>query len=409
MFSPGLAYQKKELFTAADIVQHSFIVQDSISYLDLGISRSHKLGNFVWTGKYFPSYSYSKDVIITEEKCRKIHGDRRILYDLHLDLPASKEFSLKNSFHPNNFRDWYIPALPIGEICVENCFYVCKLFDFVEYACKRKHNKSKILKWLINLDAKINFSFHTYFPLPEFIISCIADCSLPGLIDSALFTKCLRTLDFGKWMRSNNKPERFFNILYQVHQTGRKQETMSWCCEFIVYGFFDASFRYVREVMKYLDGPKFCDPWQRLWQLAITYEFSYLRRYRPFSVFEFGKRDLMLVQLLWFYNQKGRDAAASLDAVRLVWNSVHDIFLNMDEMTTVFEKIGLTSNEIKEVYNFYFQAIDKLDCTLEPRSLQHYSRITVRRILYENNQWLPEGIKKIGLPPKLQRYLNLDM
>ncbi|XP_055951441.1 uncharacterized protein LOC129987491 [Argiope bruennichi] len=184
---------------------------------------------------------------------------------------------------------------------------------------------------------------------------------------------------------------------------------MSWCCEFIVYGFFDVSFRSIREVLKYLDGPKFCDPWQEYWQLTIAYEISSLIPYNPFSVFEFGKREIMLLQLLWFYKQKWRNASASLDAVRLVWNSVPDRFLNIDEMTTFFEKIGLASNKIKEVYNFYSQAIDKLDYPLEPRSLQHYSRITVRRILYENNQWLPEGIKKIGLPPKLQRYLNLDM
>ncbi|KAF8771726.1 hypothetical protein HNY73_019106 [Argiope bruennichi] len=120
--------------------------------------------------------------------------------------------------------------------------------------------------------------------------------------------------------------------------------------------------------MKYLDGPKFCDPWERLWQLAIIYEFCSLRHYKPFLVFEFGKRDIMLILLFWFYNQKWRDASASLDAVRLVWNSVPDIFLNMDEMATVFEKIGLASNEIKDVYNFYCQAIDKFDCTLEPRS-----------------------------------------
>ncbi|KAF8770364.1 hypothetical protein HNY73_017906 [Argiope bruennichi] len=409
MFSPDLAYQQKELFTAADIVQHCFIVQNSISCLDLGISRSHELGNCVWTEEYFPSYSYSKDVIITEEKCRKIHGDRKILYDLHLDLPAAKEFSLKNSFYPNNFREGYTTALPIGEICVESCFYVSKLFDFVEYACKRKHNKIEIFKWLINFDAKINFTFPCYFPFSEFIMNCIADCSLPGFIDSALFTKCLMTMDLYKLIRCNNKPEKFLNILYQVHQAGRKQETTSWCCEFIVYGFFDASFRYVREVMKYLDGPKFCEPWQRLWLLEIDIAFISLGRYKPFSVYKFGKREIMLLQLLWIYNKKGRDALAALDAVRLIWNSVSDIFLNMDEMTTVFEEIGLSSNEINDVYNFYIQAIDKLDCTLEPRSLQHYSRITVRRILYENNQWLPEGIKKIGLPPKLQRYLNLDM
>ncbi|KAF8770399.1 hypothetical protein HNY73_017937 [Argiope bruennichi] len=102
-----------------------------------------------------------------------------------------------------------------------------------------------------------------------------------------------------------------------------------------------------------------------------------------------------------------RNLSAASATLRLVWHSDPDIFLTLGELTETYEAGWLSPEVITDIYSFYCQAVGKVASTVEPRSLQHYCRTTIRRILYENNQWLPEGIGSIGIPLKLQSYLNL--
>ncbi|KAF8770371.1 uncharacterized protein LOC129987490 [Argiope bruennichi] len=411
-FSKHLTYNRMELFTPADIVQHSFIVMNSISPLNLELCKNYRVGHCPWSREYYPSFSYWEGIIDTKEKCRKIHGNRELLYNLHLDMPQAKDSIplLNLSQHVlsfDAFRGIYTSSIPIVEVYIRFAFFANKIFQFVEYACKKNYNKLKILAWLMKFDAINPTEFHQ---MPQSTVNCIADCMYPGVSDAEFAFKCLMKVNFINWIRFNDKPERLANVLYQVHRVGRKPEIMLWCNNMMVQCFFDDSLKYLKVVMKFLDTPKFCDYFKQLLTSKIRFECSRDRPNWRFTNFRtpVEKREILLLLLLWFRVLRFRIGLAAAEAVRLVWESVPDTFLNNEEMTAAYERFSISPEEIAKIYKFYCRAVGKVDSTVEPRSLQHYCRTTVRRILYENNQWLPEGICQIDLPPKLQRYLNLE-
>ncbi|CAL1262280.1 unnamed protein product [Larinioides sclopetarius] len=69
---------------------------------------------------------------------------------------------------------------------------------------------------------------------------------------------------------------------------------------------------------------------------------------------------------------------------------------------------GLSSETIRDVYDFYSGAVGACHAYAEARSLKHLCRSVVRRMLCESGFWIPDGIKLTGVPRGLESFLNLE-
>ncbi|GBN75159.1 hypothetical protein AVEN_272720-1 [Araneus ventricosus] len=67
---------------------------------------------------------------------------------------------------------------------------------------------------------------------------------------------------------------------------------------------------------------------------------------------------------------------------------------------------GMSSETIRNVYNFCSGAVGVYQIHVQPRSLKHLYRPTVRRMLWERDCWMTDGIRLTGLPRELQSFLN---
>ncbi|GBN87755.1 hypothetical protein AVEN_81933-1 [Araneus ventricosus] len=111
---------------------------------------------------------------------------------------------------------------------------------------------------------------------------------------------------------------------------------------------------------------------------------------------------------VWVNHEQPPEPLDVVEALRLVWCSIPDAFVSLQEMQEAYG-FALNSTEISDVHTYYEEAIRQTVSCREPRTLSQYCKITVRKILHKNNQWLPDGITQLNLPPKLQDYLNLQM
>ncbi|CAL1270278.1 unnamed protein product [Larinioides sclopetarius] len=153
IFSRGISTEIQHrmvlLDFATDIVRFSFIVQSSISYLDL----PQQDFPFNYEDFFRRSFSvldgtiqYPKYLINTEEKCRKILSNTRdFLYRYHLDMPKKREYNLRDGLkHENVTVD--CGSRHIAKIAVRPNFYFTVLSSFVEEAVKRSNKKLKMIK-----------------------------------------------------------------------------------------------------------------------------------------------------------------------------------------------------------------------------------------------------------------------
>lgn len=220
-FTQILMHVKVKLWTAADVVQHSFLVQNSISHLNLELCQSHDIRTSLKSVGYYPSFSFYKGIIDTEEKCRKIHSSsRNVFYSLHLDLPKGRERSLKALSQLNDLSyDCRIPHL--AKVFTGDEFYTDILCRLIDYACKYTDRNVKVLKWFIKFGALKKSVFRE---LPSYVIYHFLDSMHPGFNDLEFVEECLRKLQFQIWLEFSDKPGRAANLLYQVHLGGERLE-----------------------------------------------------------------------------------------------------------------------------------------------------------------------------------------
>ncbi|XP_055929808.1 uncharacterized protein LOC129960411 [Argiope bruennichi] len=233
--------------------------------------------------------------------------------------------------------------------------------------------------------------------------------------------ECLKKVNFYRWvLLSEPNPERLRNILYQVCQVGRRSQCVHWIDEFLITCILHVSLKYVEEILKFINSPSLN---QEFYSTVSAVVFS-MRRTQNNSNLQNAlrrrslRRRTLLLHLFWNYlmlnlhtytNEERApvDVSVFYKGLRLFWDSVPDSFLSFEEIKTVFiESVDL--KVIGDVASFYSKAIDEFHAVVEPRPLQHYCRTAIRRRLWERDQWLPEGIRKTRLPPKLQSYLNLN-
>ncbi|GBN41352.1 hypothetical protein AVEN_214081-1, partial [Araneus ventricosus] len=118
------------------------------------------------------------------------------------------------------------------------------------------------------------------------------------------------------------------------------------------------------------------------------------------------ERHFLILQILDVFC---RDPFGGLKALQMLWRSIPDPFIAMDELTSVFTE-QQNSSFIEEICNF-IEEITGEEVTEErrcqPRKLKHKCRIVIRRAL-SNNFQLSTGISELNLPPSLAAFLRLE-
>ncbi|GBN92646.1 hypothetical protein AVEN_203814-1 [Araneus ventricosus] len=402
-FTTEIKYKMVEFWLPSDVVQHSFIVQNSISHLDLDVSPSYRLRTYYF-GSYFKYSPYS--MINTEEKCHKFHSrSRSLLYKYNLDLPKAREWSLKNESLPKNIEEYTdLPCL--ARIGISADFYIKILRNFIDHACIYADLNEKALKWVMKID---ELKYYKSLEMPPNVLKHFVDSMHVEFADSEFVEKCLTKLDFTSLLRHNEKPGIVGNLLHLVHRKGGRLEHEMWRCDFADRCFSHPSFMYVGEVLKFLDAPHLCGRFVDLFQSEI----SAIRCCFPVRLFfrnlrwRSERRCVLLLHLYWTYLNKSRNPSAASESLRLVWNAVHDSFITCNEISAEF--VCFSSEVIPDIYDFYSKAVGECPEDVRPRTLKHLCRSTIRYQLWRSEQWLPEGIEQIGLPSRLQSYLKLEM
>ncbi|KAF8770098.1 hypothetical protein HNY73_017668 [Argiope bruennichi] len=96
-----------------------------------------------------------------------------------------------------------------------------------------------------------------------------------------------------------------------------------------------------------------------------------------------------------------------LQPLRLVWRSIPQAFISLDELIASFPVL-VGTRYIENIHNFICDITGEESLYPKPRNLQHYCRIAVRSALSRNVK-LFTGIDKLGVPPSMQAFLKLEL
>ncbi|GBL62840.1 hypothetical protein AVEN_126533-1 [Araneus ventricosus] len=403
-FSTTLEHRVVASKTATDVVRFSFIVRKSISYLDLGLCRDSMLLNYVGTSCDCCALKLSNSFINTEQKCRKFFTQSRsLLYTLHLDLPKGRECSLKDV--PNSITLDHNPCIPhISKIIPACGFDILILSDFIEDAINIIKEEMKIFEWVL----KMSFSdLPLLYVLKIRAVDQFIDCFYPEITDSAIFKDFIMYFDFTEWMSTYEKPEFLEYLLYYSRHYGRedlKQDVFP-IDEIIDPCIFNRYFSNIGPILKYINVPIFSEDDYRLYLLKISAMRPDLTEERLRKAEERKKREIIhqMLQIIWMHidcRQHHCTEDAS-EALRLIWCSVLDAYISFKEIKRAFRGIFI-AEELKNIYDFYAEAVGESSESVEPRSLQHLCRSIIRRTLRENQIWIPEGLRQMCLPKAIE-------
>ncbi|GBN88860.1 hypothetical protein AVEN_223342-1 [Araneus ventricosus] len=92
-------------------------------------------------------------------------------------------------------------------------------------------------------------------------------------------------------------------------------------------------------------------------------------------------------------------------ALAEMWRSIPDALLSQTEMEFIISNYPGFS--IEELQSTYERIVGPYPSEPAPRSLTHYCRIAIRKVMAFNLQ-LPHGISKLDLPATLLSFLRLE-
>ncbi|KAF8791053.1 uncharacterized protein LOC129960475 [Argiope bruennichi] len=394
----------EKLFNFSNIVKFSFIVQKSLIPLDLELCKYclQRGENNKDTRSYFdPFPPRPKNIYIsTEESCRKYFwDDRKILYKRNLDISNCFEQSLRANL-PESALELY--GTYFNKISISKTVDRCVLHSIKMHAYQNTDSKIKFIKLLLKL-RKLQDPFIEKF-CSKYGLEFLRDLRHKSN-DSNLVKAVLNMIDFEAWMTDNQDPEFLEDLLFHIRRSEcNLNEGIEYKKDFINDCTVKKKFLDVEPFLKYKDSPHFTSESYRhlktkmrrhLMGQAVKKAEYYLGR----------KRSLLLLQILWsFYNRTQPSASVAL---RLIWDSVPDAYISLKEFVLIFAA-SLSPITINMIYSFYTKAICQRSESNTPRSLQHYCKIAIRRALGSKKLWLPDAIKQIGFPPKVEAFLNLE-
>ncbi|GBM36220.1 hypothetical protein AVEN_97584-1 [Araneus ventricosus] len=369
-------YEAFQIESARDVVSCSFIVQRSLTPLDLNACE----------------YMLMRRSVFTEEGYRKMcQPSRWSLYTLHLDLPRDMERSLRIAvpYESNRYRTFHL-----GVASVSEWVYNRDLAPVIVNDIKLANNKMEKLRRYLNVMKLLKLDRHRI--TSNFIFDSIIHVLFPDCLDSNLVVEFAVTFSFYSWIFYRESPD----IVGYVLEHARRIRYNIWasleypinaCIIFHTTGNIGKLLEYGTVLRT-----KCCVYMEML-------EFLEVRRIVRRSISE--RRIFLLIQLLYVFTYN-RTSWAEL---RCIWRSIPDPYLSGKEIYFAFGRV-VTSTYFYDLIEYYNSAIVEEYIQIEnaaPRSLRHLSRVAVRNILSSNFQ-LPHGISQLGLGHILESFLKLE-
>ncbi|GBN54618.1 hypothetical protein AVEN_147236-1 [Araneus ventricosus] len=120
------------------------------------------------------------------------------------------------------------------------------------------------------------------------------------------------------------------------------------------------------------------------------------------------RRYQLMLQILLIFVIRDMDPSVAKNILRLIWASIPDSIIIFPEIENAL-KNDLSLEEIKDIYNFYIEAVSiEAPKLSKPRTLKQLCRTMIRSRLCKNDLWLPSAINKLYIPLTLKGFLNLD-
>ncbi|KAF8791294.1 uncharacterized protein LOC129960354 [Argiope bruennichi] len=414
-FAGDLQYRSIPLISSKDIVQFSFIVQKSISYLDLKLCRHSRLARVA--GIYQRVWSSPLHFISTEEKCRKIlTPSRSILYTLHLDLPKGRELPLNEGGHLRQQRNTTFgvaKTLPhIGEIYIYREYYYVVISDYILYASYSLDQETQLNHWLSHFNVIKESEFHQ---LHIRIVSSFLKHVYTNNLDFSVCKEFYQQFKFKMCLSRYESLKYLEYFLYNACYSGRSfeedrppAEALSHEQDLIDY-CFNGTFVNVVSLLKCIDSPRLSAYNVYVAHLLKVMHFDEDALQRAGTWMSEERRCLMLQLLIIALKISKGGCVITLCAVfHLLWNAVGAPFLSSLEINRFFSEI-LNQNERYVIQWFYTKVMGEIHERVEPRSLKHICRTVVRKRLYIGKQWIPDAIVQLNLPVELESYVNLGL
>ncbi|GBN94114.1 hypothetical protein AVEN_142351-1 [Araneus ventricosus] len=407
-----------ELMDAESIVKCCFVVQKSVTYLDLSVSYHSTLikkkGLERCLTEIFAPVPgvLSTFFICTKEQLRRILApDRKILYLYHLDLPNGRERTLRQG-RPENLS--LISCSKVYSLRPFPCLYKRNFYRYIQEVVHHSKQKVALIMRLLKPIKSVVFINEYYVLIHYFLEILYSRCT-----DSNIFVNFMSQIDFREWLLYHTGRRYILeSILFHCHKCKYDLlEQMPFCCDPINISMLAGRFDNVAVLLRYRDAPRFA-----MFPCKDTLEKLSRRPRNPrtreellqpaFEGLLSSRRLLLLLQIICSFfegpcirNMRGVTHATRSEALRLVWRSIPDPYITFDEMTRVCGRRYRITN-LRNAHYTYRKAVVFDSSFIQPRTLRQYCRTTIRKSLSDNHK-LPEGVDRLGLPTDMKLFLNL--
>ncbi|GBN48813.1 hypothetical protein AVEN_8505-1 [Araneus ventricosus] len=390
-------------------VEYSFIVQRSVTCLDLSLcefskfkrkpERESTLANFIKIKfKYLEDEIEKINAIFTEEACKKrLARNRKLLYNYHLDVSKELEVSLRNA-EPQDIRKCYSNSVLLNRIVLIYNMYETYLNKIITKTLQETNQKVRLIHQVSKMAKHLNFVSKNKY---------IRDKGLFFLYlqraDSTVGKDFLIAMDFEDDYYFCLSVDVFEFVLYHV---GYDLWSRPSCEDPIHTAIFDYAYVKAGSLLQYRDSPRFCGKLYRIMnsnrlllsedELNIAFQNGLITKERYFLIVE-------ILHVLC------GQVSGGLKALQMVWRSIPDPFVTLDELTLVFARPP--DSRIVQRTRRFVKDITGEDVRDErghqPRKLKHYCRTLIRRVL-SNNKQLSTGIGEMKLPTSIVSFLRLE-
>ncbi|KAF8770311.1 hypothetical protein HNY73_017857 [Argiope bruennichi] len=398
----------KYIFRAKSMVKYSFIVQKSLSYLDLSLCEFTKSKRSIKRLKLAHLLNLrvsEKNAIHTEEDCKKRFCiNRSVLYDFHLDVSKELETSLRSPVHHQKIRSCSSEKILLNMIDYKDNIHDLCLNRIIAEVLEETEDKVKFIHTVSKLLERMNFLSNECIRVKGLAYLCF-QCS-----DSNIIKDFLTSMNFSVEDFFHLSIHIFERILYHAHRAGYDLWTLPVHQDPIHSSICYCMFVKTEALFQYYSAPRFCEvvynriknggPSLRICGGAINFPVE--------NGLMTEERHLLILEIALVFALPPSDG---LTALQMLWRSIPDPFITFPELTSVLP--GVPSPKLIEDITNFTKQITGEDVTedYQPRRLKHYCRTTIRNILSNNNNnnmQFSTKISELRLPPAVDSYMRLQ-
>ncbi|CAL1291604.1 unnamed protein product [Larinioides sclopetarius] len=394
-----------------NVVKYSFIIHKSITYLDLSLCELSDLKGKTWGLKIrmTPRRIYyrvlMKKYICTEEACKKhMAPNRKLLYNYHLDVSNRLERSLYNTEPYEKIR-YRSKGVLLNKIGTKPNWFEKHFNCMINEICMRSKKKVAFLGKVGKVAKRLKFIGKNRYIREKGLYFLFAYRA-----DSTAVVDFMTAMDLEDGFFLGLHPNALEFFVQRTHGISSDLGKLPFGIDLINASIGSYPYREYEKVVslfKFCSAPRFCKKTYEETKLRIDWKSLDLPDDTLETPVENGlmsrERYFLVLQILDIYLDDGPE---ELESLQLVWRSIPDAVISLDELKSAFPAL-MDTKHIQEIHGYIKNITGEEAVFLQPRSLKHYCRCAVRRILCSNGQ-LSTGIDSLGLMSELQSYLKLE-